>query len=89
MLYVQTPMAVEDKQVTDAINCLLGTDIVCCVRYEERIHENIGQFKAWFISIKKDLLHTDDVREMMNFIHAKGYHTIYNEDRYWRVSISV
>jgi hypothetical protein len=80
-------MLVEDKQVTDAINCLLETDIVCSVRYETRIHESIGPFKAWFISIKQELKKNRHVCEMLEFIYVKGYHTIYNDDIYWRISI--
>ena len=87
MFHVNTQMCVEDSQVTDAINCLLKMDIVSSVWYEERTHKNIGPFKSWFISIKPELEENNDVCNMVSFIHTKGYHTIYNDDIYWRVSI--
>jgi hypothetical protein len=87
MLYVEyTPMFIDAEQVRDAIYLLLDIDIADEIYYEVRTCEVIGNYKVWFISIKKMFIHTVNVRELLDFIKEQGYYTVYT-NRYWRISV--
>jgi hypothetical protein len=87
MLYIEyTPICITTEQVREAIYLLMELDIADEIYYEVRTCEVIGNYKVWFISIKKMFIHTVDVNELLEVIKEQGYYTVYT-NRYWRISV--